>query len=383
MASSLGFKLYFYYVPLLWVGYALIRDDEDLRKFLTTNAVLAGVIAVLGLIQAVMGNTFLNPAVLAPDLRDLGDLQKSTPLTNQMFSLPSSVFVSSGRYANYLTVAIVLVIGTAGYLLLHTTRGRKLVYLTLGLLGAATLFSGNRGAVLIALASTLFLLGAFLWGAPWRQRQAHRILKAVRRSFMVAAVGFVRSSFYFPRRPDRALPTIRRLCCPAARRISLGTGPGTIQSAILRMRSIVPTGSWATGSAPLPLGCSTYPSSHIKWPGNLAVEEGFGTMIVEMGIVAPFLWILWSVALLYHSWKIILRLRETRFFPIAIAIFWYAFLLLVPLTFGSLNNYQNYICNAYLWLLVGVLFRLPEILARSPGLEASPRGTNVQGGFQF
>ena len=33
----LGFKLYFYYIPLMYVGYALIRTDEDLRKFLIVN----------------------------------------------------------------------------------------------------------------------------------------------------------------------------------------------------------------------------------------------------------------------------------------------------------------------------------------------------------
>jgi hypothetical protein len=118
-------------------------------------------------------------------------------------------------------------------------------------------------------------------------------------------------------------------------------------------------------------------------PTVFGVEEGFGTMIVEMGIVAPFLWILWSGALLYFAWKVVFRMRETRFFPIAFAIFWYAFLLLLPLTFGSLNGYQDYICNAYLWCLVGILFRLPDVLAQSPGLEASPHGANVRGGFQF
>ena len=35
----LGFKLYFLYVPLMYVGYALIRNDEDLRKFIVVNAV--------------------------------------------------------------------------------------------------------------------------------------------------------------------------------------------------------------------------------------------------------------------------------------------------------------------------------------------------------
>src|SRR5271170_1082818 len=94
----LGFKVYFYYMPLLFVGYALVRDDTELRKFLVINAVLAAVISVLGIIQAILGNSFLNPAVLAPELQDLGNLSKVTPLSNRVLSLPDSVFVSSGRF---------------------------------------------------------------------------------------------------------------------------------------------------------------------------------------------------------------------------------------------------------------------------------------------
>ena len=36
----LGFKVYFYYIPLLFAGYALIRTDADLRKFLMLSAVM-------------------------------------------------------------------------------------------------------------------------------------------------------------------------------------------------------------------------------------------------------------------------------------------------------------------------------------------------------
>jgi len=45
---------------------------------------------------------------------------------------------------------------------------------------------------------------------------------------------------------------------------------------------------------------------------------------------------------------------------------WFAFILLFPETFGSMNNYQDYVENAYLWLLVGILFRLPEMIASGP-----------------
>src|SRR5579872_322438 len=95
----LGLKLYFYYIPLMYLGYALIRNDEDLRKFLLFNVSIAALIGSLGIAQAILGNSFLNPAVLAPELQDLGSLDKVTPLSNQVFSLPDSVFVSNGRFA--------------------------------------------------------------------------------------------------------------------------------------------------------------------------------------------------------------------------------------------------------------------------------------------
>ncbi len=96
-------------------------------------------------------------------------------------------------------------------------------------------------------------------------------------------------------------------------------------------------------------------------PPNIGAEEGYGTIILKMGIVAPFLWILWTAVLVYYSWRIVKQLRGTHLFPIAFAIFFYAFILLYPLTYGSLVAYQNYVGNAYMWLLLGILFRLPDI----------------------
>jgi hypothetical protein len=59
-------------------------------------------------------------------------------------------------------------------------------------------------------------------------------------------------------------------------------------------------------------------------------------------------------------------------------------LLLYPLTFGGMVPYQNFVTNAYLWLLVGILFRLPELLTQTldPGIVGSQEGTG-RGGLQF
>ncbi|HKS83355.1 MAG TPA: hypothetical protein VJR23_17755 [Candidatus Acidoferrales bacterium] len=379
----LGFKVYFYYIPLMWVGYALIRNDLDLRRLLMLNAVLATIIAGLGIAQAILGNSFLNPAVLAPELQDLGDLQKATPLSNQLFSLPSSEFVSAGRFSAYLIIVVILVLGSAGYLLLTRQKGRKLIFLALGTVGVAALFCGNRGTLLISIASLGVLGICFLWGAPWRQRQAHRALKSVRRSLVVAGASLALFIFLFPEQAGSRIDYYTETLMPSSSAYQLESR--TWSYPIENLEGAFDRPHWILGNG---IGTASLGMQYVAKlthtpPPKLWVEEGFGDMIVEMGILAPFLWIAWGIALLYHSWKVVKQLKQTRFFPLAIAIFWYAFLLIFPLTYGSLSGYQDYICNAYLWLFVGVLFRLPEVLATGAPAIVPNRATVSRGGFQF
>jgi hypothetical protein len=362
----MGLKIYFYYIPLMFVGYALIRDDEDLRRFLVVNGLLAGVIGAIGIIQAIVGHSFLNPSNLAPELRELGELDKISPITRQVLSLPSAVFVSAGRFSQYLTVAMILVMGSAGYLLLHTKRNRNLIFFVFGIVGAATLFSGSRGALMLAVATALVLSAAFLWGAPWRWQQAHRMLKTVRRMFIVAALGLTAILLIFPDAASSRIAFYTETLSPNSSAYQLGHRSWDYPIYNLELAFTNP--NWILGNG---IGTGSLGTQYVakiigKRSPDISVEEGFGLLIIEMGILAPFLWIAWSAALLYYSWKIVIDLRETRLFPIGFAIFWYAFLLLYPMTFGSLSAYENYVCNLYLWLLVGVLFKLPTVLRNAP-----------------
>ena len=362
----LGFKLYFYYMPLMFVGYALIRNDDELRKFLAINLGLAAVIGVIGIMQAILGHSFMNPETLAPELRDLGALDRYTPLTNQLVSIPSSIFVSAGRYSLYLVVAFVLAVGTAGYLLLYTTKNRKFVFLTLGILVAATLFCGSRGAVMYVLASTLGLTGGLLWGAPWRWQQAHRMVKAIRRVFIVAALGLAAILLIFP---DEAAPRIAfymETLDPSSSAFEVGTRTWNYPMGGLIAALDEPHWLVGTGIGTASLGGQYVSKLLGKPPIPVWVEEGYGQMILEMGFSAPLLWMLWTGALLVYGWQVVRRLRQTRFFPIAFAILWYAFLLLYPFTYGGLAPYQNFVDSAYLWITVGILFKLPVLYAANP-----------------
>src|SRR3984885_13167195 len=324
----MGAKIYFFYVPLMFVSYALIRNDEDLRKFLVVNAVLAAVISALGITQAILGNSFLNPTTLAPDLRELGSLDRVTPLTGQILSLPSAVFVSSGRFAYYLIVAVIVVMGSAGYLLLYTKRSRKVVFVTFALVLGATLFSGSRGAVVYVFASVLVLAVGLLWGAPWRWRQAHRMVKAVRRAFIIGSLALAAILLLFPEQVGTRLAFYTETLDPSSSAYEGHTRAWDYP--LLNLELAFTNKNWVLGNG---IGTASLGGQYVaRFTGsshlNIWVEEGYGILIIEMGILAPFLWLLWTAALVITGWRIVSRLRQTRLFPIGFAILWYVFMLL-------------------------------------------------------
>lgn len=374
----LGMKTYFYYIPLMFVAYGLIRTDQDLRKFLVTNIVLAGVIGGLGIAQAILGNSFLNPATLSPDLQYLGDLSKVSPLSGEVFGLPSSVFVSSGRFAAYLIIAFIVVMGTAAYFILHTKQYRKLVFVALAVIGVATLLSGSRTAATFVASSALALSAGFLWGAPWRQRQAHRLVRVLRRSVIFGALGLAAIFLIFPEQAGSRLAFYSETLNPDSSAYQGSTRAWTYPMGNLQVALDNP--HWAIGNG---IGTASLGTQYVdRLVGKrplYGVEEGFGTMIVEMGILAPFLWILWSAAMLYYLWKVVRKLRETRLFPIGFAFFWCAFLVLYPLTYLTIAVYENYVCNIYVWILVGIVFRLPQLLS-TPAVPGRNRPAEVATG---
>src|SRR6202451_4267452 len=89
----LGMKTYFYYIPLMYAGYALLRTEEDLHKVLMLNMWIAIVVAGLGVLQSFGGGGFLNPEGMAPELYDLSHLVREAPQSHLITSRATSVFV--------------------------------------------------------------------------------------------------------------------------------------------------------------------------------------------------------------------------------------------------------------------------------------------------
>jgi hypothetical protein len=359
----MGLKIYFYYIPLMFVGYSFLRDEEDLRRFLVFNMGIAAVIASIGIAQSVFGLSFLNPKGGA-DIDYLGNLTRYT-VEGVAVSRPPSVFVSDGRFAWYLILAFIVGFGSAGFLLLNKRKGQKIVFSGLLLVGVASMMSGSRGCASYVVISALVLSAALLWGTPPRGLETYRLFKAIRRSYVAVALGLflmlaifpqavgARWSFYSETLDPRSehfeganrawdYPVRNLMLAFTDPEWPLGHGIGTDSLGVQYVAKIV--------------GPDVDASIH-RWD----LEEGFATMIWELGILGPILWVIWTGSFIYTAWKTVLLVKGTSTFPLAICIFWFGLLLLFPMTFAGFATYQNYVYNAFFWLLSGVLFSLPRL----------------------
>jgi hypothetical protein len=361
MYGLMGFKMFFYYVPLVVVGYALLNSEAELRRFFTVNLVLVLVIVSLGIVQSIVGPTFLNPAVQADDLRLLSGLYRVSPITGLIAYRPTSVFVSAGRYANFIMVAWILVLGFSGYLLLRHRRGRALAFIAIPITAAGAFLTSSRGSFLWGIINAVVTSIAFVWGAPWRQGEALRVLRSVQRVAIGIGLGIIVVFYAYPDALLSRLAIYEETLLPSS-----PTSEVVHRGWTYPVENFL--GAFSYDRWPYGYGIGTtgngaqYVARIFKVaPVGAAVESGYGTLVLELGIGGLILWLIMSVAILFTAWKVVKRLRGSPWFPVGFVIFWYAFFLLFPSTYSGIQSYEDFLLNAYLWLLLGLLFRLPTL----------------------
>jgi hypothetical protein len=357
----LGLKLYFYYAPLMLLGYAMLESPKDLERLLLVTLAGAIVIAALGLAQSILGTSFLTPDDIAPELYGLTHTTRVSPVTHLEATVTSSVFVSSGRFSFYLILVWILAMGTQGYLLLSRRPGAIYGFLGIGVITAAVMVTGNRTPFVFVIASAMMMSAGFLWGAPWKWGQGHRLVKALRRTLCMGAIGVILLAGLFPLALGGRWAFVSET-------LSYGGEGSELQNRgwdypVKNINLALGSERWiyGHGTGMNSLGMQ-YVARVLNEPiPSIGVESGWGSLIVEMGILGPILWIVWISTLLWSGWKVVKQLRQTVYFPIAFAIWWYALVLLFLMMYLGIMAYQNFVNNAYLWLLVGVLFRLPKL----------------------
>jgi hypothetical protein len=356
----MGFKIFFYYVPMVFLGYALINSEAQLRRFFTVNMVLALIIISLGIAQSILGSSFLNPAHQAEDLRLLSNLYRVSA-TGGIAYRPNSVFVSAGRYANFIMVASLLVLGFSGYLLLRHKRGRILAFIAIAVTATGAFLTASRGSFMWGMMNAFATSVAFIWGAPWRDGEVLRIFRAIQRAALGIGLGIVLLFYAYPDALLSRLAIYEETLMPNSETSELTHRGWDYPVQNFLWAFSYDRWPYGYGIGTTALGGQYVARFFNAKPAVIGVESGYGALVVEMGIGGLLLWIVMSVAITVSAWRVVKKLKGSPLFPLGFVIFWYAFFLLFPATFGGIQSYEDFLLNAYFWLLLGVLFRLPSI----------------------
>jgi hypothetical protein len=372
----LGMKLYFYYIPLILIGYALLDSEKDLRRFFFANLVLILVIVSLGLVQSILGHTFLNPAAPAEDIRELSTLYRLSPVSGVKVYRPTSVFVSTGRFADFLDVAWLIVLGFTGYLILRYRRGRTLAFTVMAVSAAGAVMCTSRGVMMWCIGNTIACSIAFLWGAPWRHGQGIRVMRTLQRAALGIALAVVVLLLTFPDAFMSRMELYTATLDPRSPSSELAHRAGYYPWQ--NFLAAFGTDRWlyGYGIGTLSLGGQYVSRIFHVLPPSEGVESGFGGIVLEMGIGGLILWIIMGAAVVIAAYRVIRKLKGSPWFPIGFVIFWYAALLFFPFTFVGLQAYQDFVMNAYLWLMLGILFRLPDLALSSQFAASAPVPTS-------
>jgi hypothetical protein len=360
----MGMKLYFFYIPLLYVGYYFIDSERRLRGFFAFNTILILVVVALGVAQAIIGHTFLNPTVIQEDIRDLSTIYR-TSITGLVAYRPTSVFVSAGRFQNFQIVSWILTLGYGGFLLLRSRKGRLIAFTCIGILTAGTLLTASRGVVLWNLVGALFIAAGFLWGAPWRNREGVRSIRAIQRAAVFTGIAIIVLMVVFPEHLASRLAIYSETLDPTNPGSELFSRSGSYPLQNFLLAFEYPEWPYGYGIGTASLGGQYVARIMHAAPMRIGVESGYGELVLELGILGLLLWIALATSISLSAWNAAKSLRGSPWFPIAFAIFWYAFLLVIPISYFGFTSYEDFVMNAYLWLFLGILFRL-QAVAQTP-----------------
>jgi hypothetical protein len=250
--------------------------------------------------------------------------------------------------------------------LLEGGRGRRLVFISLGLVAVGVLFSGSRGTLILSVATTAVMSLAFLWGAPWRTRGVHQALKVARRSIIAMGICVGLAALIVPGEVRKRVNFYSETLSPSSPAYELSARMWDYPIHEFMLAVDTPHSFVGHGTGTASLGLAYVARLLHQGLPQFTVESGFGSLLAEFGIAGPILWLTWATVLVISCWRVVLKLRQTRMFPVGFAVFWFALVLLFPQTFGAINIYQDYLQNAFLWVLVGILFRLPELIVTKP-----------------
>ena len=197
----MGMKLYFYYTPLFLIGYSLINSEKSLQRFFYFNLGF-GVADRDPWHRSVRDRPVVSQShrgrrrhsLAEPDLPRCANFRRDhlSPhlglRQHRPFRQHARRFVDDCLWFQRLHADA------------HSLGNRKrfFVFLALALIAAGCVMASSRGVFMWTMGSSIVGAAAFIWGAPWRQGEARRIIKTLQRASLGIALGMAVLFWIFP-----------------------------------------------------------------------------------------------------------------------------------------------------------------------------------------
>lgn len=343
----LGLRLNYLYVPLVAVGYVIAKKAVDFRRWILILSVVGAAVCSLGVVQSVVGTTFLAPSKPTPGLENLVIVKKTA--SGDTVTRPSGPFVDAGRFSQAASLSFALSLAA-----LVMTRGwaRGVALGSTVVSAAGTFASGGRSAVVLGLAmvAVTLIAPAFSDRRPNLAKTASLVIAGVAIAgimiLIIPAVLSNRTTYYLESLDPRS-PTNEW----SHRWVSYGADAlhGIQVGGILGKG----TGQASQGKGYL------YGGTNYSSEGTGSVESGYGAVAWEWGVVGLLLWLAWAATWTLRAFS---SVAEARGSPIAaggLVLAAYIAVYLFGSFYSGIQSFQNYYTNAYFWFLFGVLFALP------------------------
>ena len=375
----LGLRLNFFYLPLVAVGYFVAKDATRLRRVLFWLTIIATTTVILGIIQFVVGPSFLRPTANTPGLVNLENYRgffNAAGSASQVFR-PSGTFADPGRFASMALVSLVLSLATLG---VHSGQARadragrwvSSVGIVISLIGVYV--AGGRAPLIIGL---VIAVVSFVGPKAEGRSRARRIVAMG----AAAAVAGLTIAVVAPTQASEQVSFYAQSLNPQSDRNEWDLRWNNYAGSLARGVAIAPlfgrgAGTHSVGLQYIYGGESNDVKALSRRYGDAStgigyeVESGWGAVAIEYGKVGVVLWTIWSLVWMRRilsSYRSVRAHREGRaVLPMAV----WTFMLLFVLFFTGYQSFQNYLSNAYFWLLSGIIFGVAI-----PPRESTPQQT--------
>jgi hypothetical protein len=354
LVGVLGFKAYFFYVPLLWVVPAAFSSPGELAVFLRRYVLLAIPVGLLATAQFFSSPTsFLNTYARPGD----GEIFYATTFGSSNFVRVTGTFSFISGYTSYLLAMVILILGLLGASRWRF-RGNFLIFVALVMMLLGILMSGSRGPVLML----LLLLPLYWWLAVAQEQGGGAIFGRVilSLSLVLGLVSYAGqdaiNAFYG--RVTTASDVPGRISAPFVMPFELLTQAGLFGFGI---------GATHQTAVAVTPGLPPY-----SWISGLVVEGETGRVMVELGGVGFVLMFLIRVVLALSALRRSRAIRSPYFRGVATA----CFLFLLSQIIGGVVF--DVVTGVYYWFFAGLL-GLVETFDRQAVLAARRADVAPQG----